>query len=208
MRDYYIIDNFIDEEYIDKILHNMEISSSVHLDGTKEKHLIGKTNYNYNIFRDGIRNNEDIKTHVFGKLNEFYERELGKTASSENLNPLQFFSKSFNPNEGFYDLHTEDPKYFGEVVFMLYLNDEVDGQLVLPSYEDSLPLWTDGFQTMVDNLNVEYVQETVEILPKRNRCVFVKVGMAHLVKPCSGKRYTVSGWSFADEQYYKEFYNR
>ena len=208
MLDYYIIDDFLEEGYIDKILSTIKDSTSVTLDGDKEKHLVGETSYHYNVFRDGIRDNQEIKTHVFEKLNDFYSKELGKKCNTENLNPLQFFTKSFDPNKGFYDLHIEDPRYFGDVVFMLYLNDEQDGELVLPTYEDCIPHWTDGFQTMVDTINVGYVDKTVNILPKRNRCVFVHVGIAHFVKPCSGNRYTLTGWSFATDEYYKEFYNK
>jgi len=206
MQPYYIIDNFIDEQFIDQIIATMNAADSITLDGEKEKHLVGKTNYKYNVFRDGIRNNKKIKSHIFEKLNLFYKQEIGKECPTENLNPLQLFTKSFDPNKGFYDLHTEDPKYFGDIVFMLYLNDEQDGALVLPNKKDCEPLWTDGFQTMVDNIDVEYVDHTIEILPNRNRCVFVKVGMAHYVKPCKGKRYTLTGWSFASDDYYKEFY--
>jgi len=65
---------------------------------------------------------------------------------------------------------------------MLYLNDEDDGELVLPSFDDSKPLWTDGFRTMMKNIDVKFIDDTIEIKPKRNRCVFVRVGLAHYVK--------------------------
>ena len=208
MLDYYIIDNFIDEKYVDKILEGIKQSSYVCLDGKKEKHLIGETHYEYNVHRDSIRDNKELRTHVFEKLNNFYLKELNKTCNSENLNPLNFFTKSFNSYQSFYDLHTEDSKYFGDIVFMLYLNDEADGELVLPNYNDSKALWTKGFESMMQKLDVKFVKNTVKITPKRNRCVFVKVGIAHYVKPCSGKRYTLTGWSFASDEYYKKFYNK
>jgi hypothetical protein len=207
MLDYYIIDNFLDNSTVDEILKNIDSSSYITLDGDKEKHLVGKTNYTYNVYRDNIRDNKQITEEVFRKLNSFYKTTIGKECPVDNINPLNFFTKSFDPNKGFYDLHTEDPKYFGDIVFMLYLTDEQDGELVLPNYNDCLPIWTDGFQSMVDKVDVKYVDKTVSILPKRNRCVFVKVGLAHYVKPCSGNRYTLTGWSFASDEYYKEFYN-
>ncbi len=142
---------------------------------------------------------------MFDKLNEFYQKELGKQCPTQNINPLNFFTKSFDPNKSFYDLHTEDPKYFGDIVFMLYLNDEDDGELVLPSFDDSKPLWTDGFRTMMKNIDVKFIDDTIEIKPKRNRCVFVRVGLAHYVKPCGGNRYTLTGWNFASDEYYKKF---
>ena len=208
MLDYYIIDNFISEKYVDKILENIKNSPSVILDGKVEKHLVGNTDYQYYICRDNIRNNNDIKQHVFGRLNKFYCKELGKICNSTNINPLNFFTKKFEPNKSFYNLHVEDPKYFGDIVFMLYLNDESDGELVLPSFEDSKPLWSDGFNTMMQNIDVTFAKKSLSILPKRNRCVFVKVGLAHYVKQCSGHRYTLSGWSFASDVYYKKFYNK
>lgn len=208
MLDYYIIDNFIDDFYIEEILNKMKSSEYISLDGNIEKHLVGETNYQYNVYRDNIRNNQDIKDHVFKKLNDFYQTTLNKTCHTENLNPLNFFTKSFDPDKSFYDLHVEDPQYFGDIVFMLYLTDEEDGELILPDFNDAKNLWTPGFQTMVDKIDVTYVNKTITIKPKRNRCVFVKVGVAHYVRPCSGKRYTLSGWSFASDQYYKEFYNK
>jgi hypothetical protein len=208
MLDYYIIDNFIDEKYIDRILKNMEGTSCAVLDGKVEKHLVGYTDYQYYVYRDNIRDDDDIKSHVFDKLNFFYNKELGKTCNTTEINPLNFFTKKFEPNKSFYNLHTEDPQYFGDIVFMLYLSDEVDGELVLPSFEDSKELWTDGFNTMMQNIDIKFVENSVKILPKRNRCVFVKVGLAHYVKPCSGHRYTLSGWSFASDEYYKRFYEK
>jgi hypothetical protein len=208
MLDYYIIDNFIDDLYIDKILNKIKSSPSVELNGNVEKHLVGKTDYQYNVFRDNIRQDSDIKNHVFTKLNNFYQKELKKTCPIENINPLNFFTKSFDPQKSFYDLHAEDPKYFGDAVFMLYLTDEEDGELVLPSLDDSKNLWTEGFHTMMKNIDIEFVKHTVEIKPKKNRCVIVKVGVAHYVRKCSGKRYTLTGWSFASDEYYRKFYNR
>jgi len=208
MLNYYIIENFIDDMYIDKILNKIKNSAAIELNGDVEKHLVGKTNYQYNVYRDNIREDSDVKDHVFNKLNKFYQLELGKSCPTKNINPLNFFTKSFDPNKSFYDLHVEDPKYFGDAVFMLYLTDEDDGELVLPSLSDSKALWTEGFYTMMKNIDIKFVKDTVAIKPKRNRCVIVKVGLAHYVKKCSGKRYTLSGWSFASDEYYKKFYNK
>lgn len=202
----WIIDNFLNEDIVNQIIENMSISDVNQLDGKKEKHLVGITLYNYNVHRDSIRSNNFLKKHLFERLNRFYESTLNKTADIDNLNPLQLFTKSFSPGEGYYELHTEDPKYFGDIVFMIYLTDEKDGNLVLPSKDDAKKVWNDGFTEMIKNLNVEYIDETLAITPKRNRCVFMKVGVAHYVERCSGNRLCVSGWSFAGEEYYKEFY--
>ena len=78
MLDYYIIDNFLDDNTIDEILKNIDSSSYITLDGDKEKHLVGKTNYTYNVYRDNIRDNKQITEEVFRKLNSFYKTNMLK----------------------------------------------------------------------------------------------------------------------------------
>lgn len=202
----WIIDNFLEENTVVDIINSMSHVEIYNLDGKKEKHLVAPTYYDYNVHRDSIRFNDDLKSQIFPKLNSFYKSVINKTAKTDNLNPLQLFTKSFDPNKGYYDLHVEDPYYFGEIVFMIYLSDEQDGDLVIPSYTDAKKVWNEGFEEMTKKLSVEYAEETIRVKPKRNRAVFMKVGVAHYVEKCSGNRLCLSGWSFASDEYYNEFY--
>lgn len=203
----WICDNAIADESISAVLDLMNNSSSAELDGDRELHLVGSTRYNYHVKRDGIRKTAYMH-EVLDSLDSLYLPVFGKAAPRAEMNPLQFFTKVFEPNKSFYDMHVEDPKFFGAAVFMLYLSNEHDGELVVPSHVDSHQYITDGFVEMQSKLSIRYADTTISILPERNRCVVMRVGMAHLVKHCSGSRPCITGWSFASNEYYERFYNK
>ena len=110
---------------------------------------------------------------------------------------MQYFFKKNNPDAPVaFDLHAEDIKIYGPIVFMLYLSDEIDGQLETPTVEDSKEDWDTGFQDMVDNFPVKFSPKTIMLHPKRNRCVVMSTGLAHRVRKCTGLRPNISGWPF------------
>jgi hypothetical protein len=110
---------------------------------------------------------------------------------------MQYFFKRNNPAAPVaFDLHAEDVNIYGPMVFMLYLSDEVDGQLEIPTEEDAKEDWGKGFQDMVDNFPVQFSPTTISLLPKKNRCVVMSTGLAHRVRKCSGTRPNISGWPF------------
>jgi len=192
-------ENFLPESMVDQMLTDIESASAKTLDGNDAKHLVGNTYYNYNVLNE-LRQNDEYKTAVIDSLNSLYKNVFGKTAPTQGLSALNYFFKTFNPLKSKYDLHTESPELFGDAVFMLYLSDEQDGELVIPTWNECRDLITDGFKEMMEKIDVRFAGP-LKILPKKNMCVVMKVGLAHYVKPCSGKRPCVTGWSFADKNY-------
>ena len=162
-------ENFLQDEMIENMLNDMKSASEKTLDGGDAKHLVGNTYYNYNVV-NSLRSNEKYKNAVIDNLNTLYKDAFGKIASKENLSALNYFFKTFNPNTSKYDLHTESPELFGDAVFMLYLSDEDDGLLRIPTREQCDDLMTDGFKEMMEKVNVRF-SGPLAIKPKKNTCV-------------------------------------
>ncbi len=199
----WVCENFLPDSMVAEILLKMSSAEEKTLDGADAKHLVGKTYYNYNVLND-LRHIQEYKTFIIDKLNTLYEPTFGKTALSENLSPLNYFFKTFNPNVSKYDLHTESPELFGDAVFMLYLSDEKDGALRIPSRQQCMDMMTEGFKDMMEKVDVRFAGP-LSIQPQRNKCVVMRVGLAHLVEPCSGARPCVTGWNFASDEYIKNY---
>jgi len=199
----WVCENFLPNTMVDDILEKMSNSDEKTLDGADAKHLVGNTYYNYNVLND-LRHIEEYRTFIIDKLNTLYEPVFGKTAQTEDLSPLNYFFKTFNPKVSKYDLHTESPELFGDAVFMLYLSDEPDGALKIPSRSQCMDMMTDGFRDMMSKVDVRFAGPK-SIMPTRNKCVVMRVGLAHLVEPCSGNRPCVTGWSFASDEYVKNY---
>jgi Rps23 Pro-64 3,4-dihydroxylase Tpa1-like proline 4-hydroxylase len=94
----------------------------------------------------------------------------------------------------FYALHAEDSKKYGDLVYILYLTDEEDGELTLPSYDDAAAEWSNGFDEMTQQFDISFSPETISILPRRNRCIVMRTGIAHKVDACQGRRDSIAGW--------------
>lgn len=201
----WVCENFLPNTMVDDILEKMSNSDEKTLDGADAKHLVGNTYYNYNVVND-LRHIEEYRTFIIDKLNTLYEPVFGKTAQTENLSPLNYFFKTFNPKVSKYDLHTESPELFGDAVFMLYLSDEPDGALRIPSRSQCMDMMTDGFRDMMSKVDVRFAGPK-SIMPTRNKCVVMRVGLAHLVEPCSGARPCITGWNFASDEYIKSYSN-
>jgi len=196
-------ENFLPDAMVDEILVKMSNTQEKTLDGADAKHLVGKTYYNYNVLND-LRHIEEYRTYIIDKLNTLYVTVCGKTAPTKDLSPLNYFFKTFNPKVSKYDLHTESPELFGDVVFMLYLSDEPDGALVIPDKTQCMEMMTEGFSEMMQKVDVRFAGP-LSIKPQRNKCVVMRVGLAHMVEPCSGNRPCVTGWSFASDEYVKNY---
>jgi hypothetical protein len=201
----WVCENFLPNTMVDDILEKMSNSDEKTLDGADAKHLVGNTYYNYNVLND-LRHIEEYRTFIIDKLNTLYEPVFGKTAQTEDLSPLNYFFKTFNPKVSKYDLHTESPELFGDAVFMLYLSDEPDGALRIPSRSQCMDMMTDGFRDMMSKVDVRFAGPK-SIMPTRNKCVVMRVGLAHLVEPCSGARPCITGWNFASDEYIKSYSN-
>ena len=157
-----IIDDWLDEETL-SILDAVVQGPTKTLDSSGN-HVNYYTEYEWDLVQCDLR--EHSSKHVlFAKLSKI----IGKHIPTDNLEPIQLFAKQFDKNS-FCAPHTEDPKYYGDWVFMLYLTDEIDGALCTPD---------------------------MRVLPKRNRLVVMHTGFEHWVEKCSGTRLNVTGWPFA-----------
>lgn len=196
-------ENFLSADLVDSMLSDISTAGTKTLDGEDAKHLVGKTYYNYNVLNE-LRHNKTYKTAVINGLNTLYAQKFNKTAPLSDLSALNYFFKTFNPHKSKYDLHTESPQLFGDAVFMLYLSDEQDGALVIPTRTECDTIMTDGFREMMQKVDVRFAGP-YRILPKKNMCVVMRVGLAHLVEPCSGLRPCVTGWNFASKEYMEKY---
>ena len=200
----WITENLLSDAELDLITANWkQADTEVYQAGMK--YLVTPTDYHYNGVMDKISNQQEIQQIVIGKLNVLYQKLFQKTAPDHNLNYMQFFFKEAVPNKSFYALHAEpsvnEKEHFGEAVFMLYLTDEIDGEIVFPSKEDAKPLFTNSYRKTLSEMTVTYSDNTTSILPKKNRCVVLRTGIAHYVNKCSGLRKCISGMSFAEDNY-------
>ena len=69
-----------------------------------------------------------------------------------------------------------------------------------------MDMMTEGFRDMMSKVDVRFAGPK-SIMPTRNKCVVMRVGLAHLVEPCSGARPCITGWNFASDEYIKSYSN-
>tara|TARA_A100000164_G_scaffold347057_1_gene348183 strand:- start:2509 stop:3066 length:558 start_codon:yes stop_codon:yes gene_type:complete len=155
--------NFLNDEYIDSVLKYSQQHGLVEIE-QKDTH--------YKAYADALRYQSKYTQPIITELNKQYKILFNKTITSPGLSSLQFVKKRFVPNKSFYKLHKEIPSIYGECVFMFYLTNEIDGDLVIPEFN-------------------------YRITPKRNLCVIMRTGYSHLVENCTGEREVITGWSFA-----------
>jgi len=202
----WIADNFLKADDVDFILDSWNSSAEYQeVAQMGMKYLVTPTNYHYNNVTNRVANYYEIQQKVLAELNLFYKSVIGKNAPTENLSYMQYFLKTAVPNVSFYDLHSEpsvnEKHHFGDAVFMFYLSDEIDGEIVFPNEKDAQPHITPPYEETCKLIKVEYVKETVSVTPKKNSCLVLRTGVPHYVNKCSGIRYCISGMSFADADY-------
>ena len=188
-------DDFLSIGSFESVLSAINSSIRVEKDSHETNHYVGITHYNYHVVKHNFRNNLTLVSEVLGKLNLLYQPLLGKVATADSLNGNALWAKVFNAGSNF-EMHVETKETFGEVVFLLYLSDEIDGALILPDEATARQQhWTSGFQDIYDTHPVDFVGP-YKFLPKKNTCLVMRVETAHLVEPCTGLRPTLNGWSF------------
>ena len=165
-----IIDNVFDEEYL-STLDKFAEGELLHLDSSGN-HVGDYTEYEWKLIKNNIRTSPD-RYKLLNKISSI----VGEEVPTEDLEPLQLFAKKFT-STSFIDKHKESPDTYGDWVYMLYLSNEIDGELCTDS---------------------------LRILPKRNRLVLMRTGFEHWVEPCSGSRANISGWPFATAEVRKKW---
>lgn len=185
----WLFEHMLDEEslsYLDREYVNKEFDM-IHVNNKDFKPLMADTDMSYRVIT------MEIFKPIYDKLNVLTCNEFGVSLAYEKTSGLNMQYKRFEGND-FYALHAEDKSKYGDLVYILYLTNEIDGNLVLPSFEDAQPQWSDGFQEMTEQFEVGFSPTTVDIIPKRNRCIVMRTGIAHYVNPCSGRRDSIAGW--------------
>lgn len=167
----YLLDTYVNKDF-----------DMIHVNNKDFVPIMADTDMSYRvvsipIFRPII---DSIEQHLNIKLN----------LSTSKL-AMQY--KRFLENDH-YALHAEDASKYGDYVYIMYLTDEKDGELIIPSYEDAMKENTVGFDQMREMFDITFAPETITYKPKANTCVVMKTGIAHIVRKCSGRRDSIAGW--------------
>lgn len=181
----WVIDNFLSEDDYSTLIRKWVDNEMqmFHVNNLNTKPTMADTNMSYR-----------VKTiPQFQPIYDSLEKNLNiKIPKRRSTLAMQY--KQFMPGDG-YDLHAEDSRIYGDYVYVMYLTDEDDGAIVLPSYEDHVT--SKGFDEMQEIFNITFAPKTISYLPKANTCLVMKTGIAHLVEPCTGRRDTIAGWPFS-----------
>ena len=173
--------NYLEETYVSKDF------DMIHVNNKDFKPLMADTGMSYRVIT------MDIYEPIYAALNDLSVNEFGRSMECIKTSGLNMQYKRFEGSD-FYDLHAEDSVKYGDLVYIMYLTDETDGELVLPSYEDAQREWTAGFQQMTEQFKVGFSDKTISITPKKNTCAVMRTGIAHIVRECSGRRDSIAGW--------------
>ena len=156
-------ENFLEETELQSLENIIIDAPSRQLDDTGN-HVGSYTEYSWHIIDTELRASPH-RLPLLNKLSEIYKQEV----PVDDLNMMQLFAKKFDTNS-YCAKHSENPKMYGQWVFMLYLTDEIDGN---------------------------FCTNSLSITPKRNLLIAAETGFEHWVERCSGKRLNITGWSFA-----------
>lgn len=178
----WVIDPFLDQADFD-FLFNKYCKADIdmlHVNNKDMKPLMADTNMSYRV----------LSIEHFAPIYQSIESHLD-IQLPERQSKLAMQYKRFMTDDS-YDLHAEDPKIYGDLVYVMYMSDEVDGRIIFPSEHEHIT--SKGFQEMQQMFGVTFAPETVNYTPKANTCVVMKTGIAHMVEPCSGRRDSIAGW--------------
>ena len=191
----YLQDDFLPSEMLDGITGHVDMQKFKTINNKNTPPVMFDTNFDYSLLVDSSFRDLPLRHFIFDKMNPLVNEVWNTSMPTGPLHHMQYFFKKNNPTAGVaFDLHAEDIKIYGPIVFMLYLSDENDGQLETPCIEDAKEDWGDGFQDMIDTFPIRFSPTTITVYPKRNRCVVMSTGLAHRVRKSHGIRPNISGW--------------
>lgn len=191
----YLQDDFLPSEMLDEITSIIDPQKFKTINNKNTPPVMFDTNFDYALLVDASFRDLPIRHFIFDKMKPLANDVWNTSLPTGSLHHMQYFFKKNNPDAGVaFDLHAEDIKIYGPIVFMLYLSDETDGQLETPCLEDAKEDWGNGFQDMIDTFPIRFSPTTITVYPKRNRCVVMSTGLAHRVRKSNGIRPNISGW--------------
>lgn len=212
----WICENFLQQSQIDELLkfvtneNKSVLEPSDQIRESFRKSQVNPTLYKYQSHKSTIRTSP-IKDYIIDRFNILSETLVDVPARKENLNTLNLFIKSFRQG-GKYDLHVEPFNKYGPFYMQIFLTDESQGALVLPTesevnqYLDQHPDQKDAWRENCllcesQGHPVRYVG--TRILPKQNTAMIMRVGSAHYVEDYNVTteigRVCVSGWPYAGD---------
>jgi hypothetical protein len=163
-----------------------------------------------NIFYNSCAIDEDIVDYLIEKIKGDISYEIKDDDYESIINKaFQLTTKYFNKNSS-YGLHFENPTYFGDYFFVLYLDDCAGGELVFPNNNDIDILFhskiesKDEWDKGVNHLRSHgyeplIVDKTFSIQPKRNTAILGKIPYTHYVNKIQSEngRVVVNGFPFS-----------
>ena len=199
----------IDNNDVDYLVDKIKNNDSHEIKDKDFEMIINKTSFRFHKSRYEIHNDEYALGTIEVLLNQAENFTKKKFHKFDIKRPFQLTTKYFDKDSS-YGLHFEDPKYFGDYFFVLYLDDCVGGELVFPdnndiehlfiSKKESKHEWKKG----VDHLKINgyeplIVDKTFKIQPKRNTAILGKIPYVHYVNKIkeNGSRIVVNGFPFA-----------
>ena len=178
------IDNFLSEDNFKYLLDNYvnRDFDMIHVNNKDFVPIMADTDMSYRV----------VSIPIFQPIIDSITHNLNITLDiSKSKLAMQY--KRFLKDDH-YALHAEDSTKYGDYVYIMYLTDEADGELIIPSYDDAMEENTPGFDDMRKMFNVSFAPKTITYMPKANTCVVMRTGIAHIVRKCSGRRDSIAGW--------------
>ena len=158
----YLEKNAFDEEYLlqlDSLAENSNPNAMFRSENFKDS----PTGVKFLYYGDIELHNHHLRYELLNKV----ESIIGEPIYKENLHNMHISMRKFDETSGI-PLHHEEPESYGKWNWVLYLTDEVDGELE--------------------------IENGMVIIPKRGTLLVWQCGNLHKVNPCSGIRRSVIGW--------------
>lgn len=119
-----IIDNFLNEDYLQQLFNLVEQGKRIKLDSSGPHVMKEKSDYDWYMISSDIRKS-NLKDQLLDKIESLTHKKID---NRDKLTPVHLFAKEFDENS-YCAPHFEDPEIYGDWTFMLYLTNEKDGEL-------------------------------------------------------------------------------
>lgn len=183
--------NAIKETDLNYILDKMKSVEYYQINSEDRQIYINKTFYNYNQSKYEIYKDTKALTVIKNLVDKCFLFTGQKMNTSNVDSSFKLSTKFFNENSS-YGLHFEDPTYFGNYFFVLYLDDCVEGDLVFPTMnmvnkllknqKENKEEWEKGVIHLKKNgYSPLFVDREIKIRPEKNTALLAKIPLVHYV---------------------------
>ncbi len=169
--------------------------------------LISDSAFHYKMITKTPQQLDSVYGELKMKLNTLWTQNREPLFPQAPMKVSQAMFKFFTP-ESLYALHTEDTAIFGHWVYVIYLTTEDSGELYFPSQaavftsieNSELTEWKKMISYLENKKSkVFYCPQDYIFVPKKNKAIAFRVGLAHKVFPLLNKemgRFCLTGWPF------------